>query len=180
MKREHYEKHVRPFVKNGDIMLFRGRRLLARTIQFFDGAYYNHVGVVYESAGRFMIIDSNRRGVHPEFLSDRCMGYGDVGILRPAEKYTPGIPAAIETVMKIADDGVKYDFLLLPRIAIARKLGIDIKRLGADHRDICSEWTRRYAQALGATCYDNGTWITPQDFMRLRGTDFLPVLLAEE
>lgn len=176
MTREFYNNNVRPFVQSGDIILFRGKRLLAKTIQFFDKARYNHIGVVYESMGRFFIIDSNANGVHPDFLSQRCEEYVEVAILRPCEKFASKINSAIESIMGLADEKIKYDFLLLPRIAIARKLGIDFKRLGDDKRDICSEWARRYARALGATCFDNGTWITPEDFLRLCGDNFKRVL----
>lgn len=176
MTRQFYNQNVRPFVQSGDIMLFRGKHLLARTIQFFDSARYNHIGVVYESYGRFFIIDSNASGVAPDFLSERCMEYVEVAILRPCEKYTSRINSAIESIIAMADEKIKYDFLLLPRIAIARKLGIDIKPLGDEKRDICSEWVRRYARALGATCYDNGNWITPQDFIRLSHDSFKRIL----
>lgn len=176
MTREFYNQAIRPHVKSGDIILFRGRRLLARTIQFFDNARYNHIGVVYESLGRFFIIDSNANGVRPDFLSERCLDYVEVAILRPNEKYTSKIHGAIESILALADEKIKYDFLLLPRIAIARKLGIDLLKLGNERRDICSEWARRYASALGATCYDNGTWITPQDFIRLANGEFIRTL----
>jgi len=176
MTRQFYNENVRPKIQSGDIMLFRGNHLLARAIQFFDSARYNHIGVVYESLGRFFIIDSNEKGVRPDFLSERCMKYEEVAILRPIGKYTANINSAIESIMALADEKIKYDFLLLPRIAIARKLGIDIKRLGEENRDICSEWTRRYVQALGITCYDNGSWITPQDFIRLGQEHFVRII----
>lgn len=176
MTREFYNENVRPLVKNGDIMLFRGKRLLAKTIQYFDSAKFNHVGVVFESAKRFFIIDSNARGVRPDFLSDRCIGYEEVSILRPHKHSSEEINLAIESIMGLADEKIRYDFLLLPRIAISRKLKIDLQRLGTDKRDICSEWTRRYAQALGVKCFDNGTWITPQDFLRLPCDELIKVL----
>lgn len=176
MTREFYNENVRPNVRSGDIMLFRGKHLLARTIQFFDNARYNHIGVVYESLGRFFIIDSNENGVRPDFLSERCMKYDEVAVLRPNEKYKCNINSAIESIMALADQRIKYDFLLLPRIAIARKLGIDIKQLGEENRDICSEWARRYARALGVTCYDNNSWITPEDFIRLGQDHFTRII----
>jgi len=176
MTREFYNENVRPHVRSGDIMLFRGKHLLARTIQFFDNARYNHIGVVYESLGRFFVIDSNENGVRPDFLSERCMKYEEVAVLRPCQKYSGNINQAIESIMSLADEKINYDFWLLPRIALSRKFGIDFLRLGSDNRDICSEWTRRYARALGATCYDNGTWITPQDFIRLAQDNFIRVI----
>ena len=176
MTRQYYNELVRPNIQSGDIMLFRGKHLLARTIQFFDNATYNHVGIVYESLGRFFVIDSNENGVRPDFLSERCMKYEEVAVLRPCEKYRAKINSAIEAIIALADEKIKYDFMLLPRIAIARKLGIDFLQLGSEQRDLCSEWARRYARALGATCYDNGTWITPQDFIRLAKDDFIRVM----
>jgi hypothetical protein len=176
MERVYYENEIRPLVKPGDILLFRGHHLLARTIQYFDSAYYNHVGVVFEAHGRLFIIDSNARGVHPELLSDRCLGYDDVGIIRPLAAASEK-RAALDKVMAAADDGIKYDFTLLPRIAIARTLRRDVaKGMGSERRDICSEFAARYAHELCGTCYNTGGWITPQDFVRLMDkTHFTPI-----
>jgi len=171
MTREYYEKHVRPNVKTGDLMLFRGKSLLAKTIQYFDDAKWNHIGVVFRTAGRFFIVDSNRRGVHPEFLSERCMDNVEVAVIRPRTAFHQEKQKAMCKLMSEADAGIKYDFSLLARIAIARKTGVDLAALGNEKKDICSEFARRYALKVGMTHYDNRpNWITPQDFVRMHNS----------
>ena len=160
-------QQARPYIKNGDIVLMRGSHLLAQTIQYFDSAYYNHIGVIFQSEEHFFIMDSTRKGVAPDFLSERIKGYADFCILSP--KRTPEeINAALKQVFERGDIGTKYDFLLLPRIAIYKKLGLDIKKWGSDKRDICSEFTRYYTNDLNINCYKDIQFITPQDFLRHR------------
>lgn len=160
-------KQARPYIKNGDIVLFRGKRLLAKLIQYFDSAYYNHVGVVFEDEGHFFIIDSNRKGVAPDFLSKRIEGYTDFCILSP-KKDKEEIRKALYEAFGRGDTGTRYDFLMLPRIAIQKKFRWDIKKWGSQDRDICSEFARYYTNCLNMECYRNIPLITPQDFIRHR------------
>jgi hypothetical protein len=151
-------------IKHGDIILFRGSSILARLIMYFDNAYYTHVGVVFEMGGRKFIIDSNSKGVHPDFLSDRIREYKDFCIIRP--NLIVKIYDAITQAMNRGEIGTKYDFALLLRIAIVRKTGINITGLGSSGRDICSEFARFYSSFIADTPYAKLDNITPQDFVR--------------
>jgi hypothetical protein len=163
---EKYNKY-RNIIKNGDIILFRGNRLLARLIQYFDSAYYNHVGIAMECNGRLFIIDSNACGVEPEFLSTRMKKYTDFGILRINQSQNE-INNDLTQVLIRAEDHIKYDFLLALRVAVARKIGYDFKNLGNSNKDICSEWVRRFTNQAQVKCYITDILITPQDFKRLQ------------
>ena len=169
---------ARPYISNGDVVLFRGKHLLAKLIQYFDSAYYNHVGVIFKVGERLMIIDSNRKGVKPDFLSDRINGYVDFCMLSP-KKNEAEINTAIDKALERGDNGTKYDFFLLPRIAIIKKLKIDFSGLGSEKRDICSEFTRFYTNALNLNCYKDIPFITPQDFIRHRDKEEVSLLFND-
>ena len=178
MNIEHKYEAARPSIKNGDIILFRGHRFLAKAIQYFDKAYYNHVGVVFQSEGHNMIIDSMAHGVKPDFLSERMKGFIDFCVISP--KKTPDeINAALNGAFQKGDSGTKYNFLLLLRIAIIKKTGIDLSGLGSDQREICSQFANYYTDCLGIKCYKNIPFITPQDFLRHRDSAEMDVLFDE-
>lgn len=171
-------KRARPYIKNGDIVLFRGKHLLAKLIQYFDSAYYNHIGVVFESEGHLMIMDSNGKGVRPDFLSERIRGYVDFCILSP-KRNGEEINIALDYAFTRGDIGTKYDFFLLPRIAIIKKLKIDFTGFGSETRDICSEFARYYTDCLSINCYKNIPLITPQDFIRSRNKEEVSLLFND-
>jgi hypothetical protein len=159
---------ARPYITAGDIVLFRGKGFLAKAIQYFDKAYYNHIGVVYECCGRLMIVDSMADGVHPEFLSTRIKQYQDFCVIIPNSSIRD---RALSEAFRKADEGIEYDYWLLPRIALSRKLRADLNKSSNTNRDICSEWVRRYTDFLQIKCYSEHNveiknWITPEDFRR--------------
>jgi hypothetical protein len=178
-KMEKYAK-TRGEISNGDIILFRGRHLLSKLIQYFDKCYYNHAGIVFKANDRIFIIDSVAKGVHPEFLSRRMEEYLDFCVVRPSGFKKSDVSRAMSDVMDKSESGIKYDVWMLLRIAIFRKFGKDFKNLGKPDKDTCSEFARRYADCLGTTCYSEknmikktgAPWITPQDFIRYSGKKF--------
>jgi hypothetical protein len=173
---------ARKDIDNGFIALFRGTSMLAETIKWGDAvknekgiyekAYYTHAGLVFRKGDRLLIIDSNANGVHPDFLSLRVKQYQDFCMINPVGFSGLQIEDAVNKAMARAESGIQYNFALLPRIAVARRLGIDLKRMGDnDNRDICSEFTgRRYAGYLGVTSYAKAMgeqgFITPHDHIR--------------
>ena len=165
-------REVRSYINNGDIVLFHGKKLLAKTIQYFDDAYYNHTAIVSQDFnGRLWVVDSNANGVDGGLLSHRLKKYTDFAVIRPIG-YTQGnIDLSLKLLLGEVDKGIRYDFSLLPRIAIYRKLGWDIKKLGRGNKDICSEFTgRRYMKYFRGNPYTkeltNQEWLTPEDHIR--------------
>lgn len=160
---------LRTQIKNGDLILFRGKEWLAKQIQYFDDAYYNHVGMVFESNKRLFILDSNAQGVNPDLLSDRMNKYTDFCIVRPSNWNEDVISNAVSNAMERAQQHIKYDFTLLLELAIYRKTGKAL-RLNHQDRDICSEFARRYLRYLDPvpSCYENvmgQDFITPWDYI---------------
>ena len=173
---------VRQQIENGDIALFRGTHLLARTIQWGDAmpdllgnmrkAYYNHCALIFKKGERLLTIDSVANGVQPHFLSHLMKGYIDFCIVRPTGFSGGQIDDAVNRATAKAEQGIKYDFWMLPRIGLYRRFGLDAKKLGSTDRDTCSEFTgRRYgAEILGINSYkdivEKQNFISPQDHIR--------------
>jgi len=61
---------------------------------------------------------------------------------------------------------IKYDYFLLPRIAIAKKLKIDFLAWGREAKYICSEFVVDFYAYYFAPELKSIKLITPQDFIR--------------
>ena len=181
-------------IHNGDVMLFRGKRLLSRIIQWGDSkrndegkmqkAYYNHAGVVYKINHRLFIVDANAPGVQPEFLSARIRKNVDFCVIRPIGFAQETIDASVNIIINKSEEGIKYDVLLLPRILLSRKLRFNLQ-WGEERKDICSEFTgKRYlAQNLGVKCFQEGIekqgYVTPQDHIRWAVVNEISILFDD-
>lgn len=179
---------VRNEIRNGDVALFRGSSALSKVIQWGDGnAYDNHAGLILKLGSRLMVIDSNANGVHMDFLSIRMAEYVDFRIIRISNGYSQSeIDSCVNRVMDRAESSqIKYEFSLLPKIALYRKVGIKLKFKDKESRDICSMFTgdRFLGQSAGIKCMqraksDNG-WITPSDHIRYLEKNELSLLYDE-
>lgn len=167
-----YEE-LRKEIKNGDLILYSGSSFLAKAIQYFDKAYYNHIGVVWkvEEADRLLTLDMWAEGLTCEPLSKRMEGYKDFCILRPkANKEI--IDDAVNKLLTFWEGhNVKYDSLLLLRIALIKKTGVDLTGLSDKDKFICSEFARAYTNELFDT-YKALDIITPEDFLRFIDENF--------
>lgn len=170
---------LRNRLKGGDIVFFHGNRPLSKAIQWLDNAYYNHVGIVDKTeSARILIIDSNAEGVRPEYLSKRMLRYTDFSVMRPTAEAAK-VKKALEVVSKRAENVIKYDFQLILKIVLFRKLGFDLKR-NNPNKDICSEFVRRFMTELNTKEFspDNlgHDFITPQDFIRFNETELINIV----
>lgn len=164
---------LRALITNGSVILFRGSSALSRTIQWADNAYYNHSGLVFAVGERLMILDSNAQGVRPEFLSERIKQYVDFCIIKPIDFPMWTINEAVEkAINKDASRNFKYDFLLLPKVLVSKKIYLPINHsLINSRRTICSVFTGfHYAIEIGfepwtTKCIEQG-YFTPQDHLR--------------
>jgi len=175
-------KNVRSDINNGDIILFRGTHLLARIIHWGDAmkdeggnwhnAYYNHCALVFKKGERLLTIDSVAKGVQPHFLSELMRDYVDFCIIRPTVFSGSQFDDAVNKAIDRAEQKIKYDFWMLPKIGLYRRFGWDNKDLGSADRDTCSEFTggRYAANSLGITSYkeiiEKQGFITGEDHIR--------------
>lgn len=154
---------------------------MSKAIQYFDKAYYNHIGVAWipEKTDRILTLDMWSQGLDCVPLSRRMAGYKDFCILRPNVELIK-IDAAISTVLEYWDGTpIKYDYTLLLRIALIKKTGIDITGLGKKKSYICSEFAQYYSSLLGFNLYSALDLITPQDFLRFYDESCFKILLDD-
>lgn len=156
---------VRGQIQAGDIVLYRGNGILARMIQYFDSAHWNHVGMVEQIGDRLVTIEMWNKGIQLIPLSRRVDSYKEFAVLRPIAPAEDKKKGLVELV-NCWDRDEKYDYWLLPRIAIYKKTGINLKVLGKNKRNICSELAQKYTNAIGLNCYKDLELPTPQDFIR--------------
>lgn len=184
MNVEEKYRHYRNVAKDGDILVFRGTSLLARLIRFFDdGAYYNHTGVVYWNRGRLEMIDAWYGGVEKVPASKRVRQYrkGDFCVIRPSSLFSPGyVDDGLMEINKRWQAETKYHYLMLLRIALIKKTGIDLTRLSKRTRTICSFLTRDYTNEVGIECYKYLHLITPHDFVRHADEDEVKILFHDK
>ena len=135
---------LRPDIQQGDLILFRGRKLLSKIIQESDSdAYYNHVGVVGKICGAVFIIDSNANGVHPERLSSRIEGYSGFTIIRSYKNYRAINKSLTKLLKRQEETDIKYDFINGAKALFNRWFGLNLKTKKVYNRDICSMFVYR-------------------------------------
>jgi len=164
----------RSMFKNGDLVVYRGSSFMSKAIQYFDKAYYNHIGVVWtpEKSDRLLTLDMWSDGLACIPLSRRMSGYDDFCILRPKTTES-NIEDSIKKILSYWDGtNVGYDYGLLLRFVIVKKTGIDLTGLSKKKNFICSEFAQYYTNLLGFKTYDEVDMITPQDFMRYIDENF--------
>jgi hypothetical protein len=169
-----YER-LRDQIVHGSIVLFGGTGILGTIIRWADdNASVNHSALVMKEGNRLLCLDANAEGVDPGFLSTRIAQYNSFRVLVPQglnEKFLNH--AVSKTIDRAEQKLIKYDFTLLPRILVNKKLGIEVKRMLPADRMICSVFTGlHYAQNLGALDYirvarEQG-YFTPEDHIRYK------------
>lgn len=171
------EKYLanRDTFQTGDIVLYRGSSFLSSAIQYFDKAYYNHAGVVWcdDDMDRVLTLDMWSAGLACLPLSRRMDGYSDFCILRPKVSEARAKAAVREVLSYWDGKEVKYDNMLLLRVALIKKTGIDLTNLGRKDKFICSEFAQYYISLLGIETYSKINLITPEDFRRYIDQNFV-------
>lgn len=162
---------LRSFIENGDIILTRGKSLLSKTIRWTDDSYWNHALVVFKKGERLLAIQSIATGVKPDFLSAMIYRNLDFCIIKPLVSQQRK-DECVDVVFEKGADGIPYNVWQLPKALIYKKLGINIKKLGANpHKNICSVFAAiTYGQLIPLNCYsainEKQGFITPQDMLR--------------
>lgn len=179
-KNELSKKYIdnRDSIQNGDIILYKGSSLMAHSIQYLDKAYYNHVGVVWKVEDpdntkefRLLTMDMWTKGLCLVPLSERMADYDDFCIIRPDAKGAI-TDSAIFSSLKQWEGKIGYDYMLLLRIAMIKKTGMDISSLGKSDKYICSEFAQYYCSLLNIPTYNSIKLITPEDFRRYMDSNF--------
>lgn len=152
-------------IKAGDIVLYSGNGFMSTCIKYFDDAHWNHVGMVEQIGDRLVTIEMWTKGIQLIPLSRRVASYKEFAVLRPIATQEEKAKGLLELI-DCWDRDEEYDYWLLPRIAFYKKTGINLKALGKNKRNICSELAQKYTNAIGLSCYKDLLLPTPQDFIR--------------
>jgi hypothetical protein len=155
--------------KHGDIVLFGGANgIMSRLIRYFDRAQWTHIGIVWKLNGETFILDMWTKGLELVPISKRLKIYSETQILRPtveAELIDYILCRIIKNWSMCGE--MPYDYGLLPRIAIARRLGIDFLNWGKTNAWICSEFVQRLYVNNFTKAFRDIDPITPHDFWRI-------------
>lgn len=162
---------LRGLLRDGDLVLFHGKGIIANIIQNCDNAYYNHIGVIIEKHGALFIVDSNADGVQADRLSKRIEKYkrgGDFTIIKPTVK-REFVDLEMRRLLNRSDEKwIKYDFYNGIKELLNRRFGFKLKITLNDNRDICSDFVSRYACDLDLVNqkFKDKTIVFPEDYIR--------------
>jgi hypothetical protein len=167
---EKYER-LRPLIQGGDLILFHGTSIISKTIQNFDSAYYNHIGVVIEIDNALGICDANGDGVQWDRLSWRIAKYkpkGDFVIIRPLNN-NEEIQQQLKTLLKRSDEKwIKYDYKNGIKEMFNRKFNLHLPIHLKYDKAICSSNDAQYAINLNLVTeeFKKLQIQFPQDYIR--------------
>jgi hypothetical protein len=123
-----YQK-IRGLIQTGDILLFRGRRMLSKVIEGISGAPYSHVAFLTKWDGRIIAMQSDLRGVEvvPASLLV-CQYEGKVEWWRLSDEKRRGFDSRDFLDRALTLVGVKYGYLSLLWLGIRMLLGLSVVR----------------------------------------------------
>jgi hypothetical protein len=113
------------------------------------------------------VVDMWTRGISFVPLSKRLQIYPIFHVLRPDISQDDKSVYLQKIFQRWQENKhLKYDYFLLPRIAIAKKLKIDFLAWGKEEKYICSEFVVDFYARYFAPQLKKIELITPQDFVR--------------
>lgn len=177
-------KRIRSQIKDGDFILFSGTGIVASVIREADSdSFASHIGRVVKIKNRFLIIDSNARGNHPEWLSTRIDSYyknSDFIVIRSNVDEDILQSNIIDFINESDDARTKYDFRNGIKELLNRAFGFKLKIKLRGKYNICSQSVRKSFQALdmGTLQFNLLSIAFPQDYIRFRN-EFTTELLFE-
>lgn len=166
-------------IKDGDLVLFRGTKLLAKIIQHADRdkvtkkpAYFNHIGIVMAVHGSLFIVDSQANGVEADRLSERISDYknGDFCVIQSKNDTN----TADEMTKLFARQDMKdvlYDYGNGFKELLNRRFGWNLKIKPKEDKDICSDFVYEYALRMGMIVPFENRVAFPMDYIRYRDKD---------
>lgn len=169
----------RPKLQDGDLILFRGTKILAKIIQHCDRdqvtkepAYFNHIGIVLKTHDAFFIVDSQASGVVADRLSKRIEDYenGDFCVIQST--ILSGKTTELDALLKRQDiNEVLYDYGNGFKELLNRRFGWNLKIKPTDKKDICSDFVYTYALKKGMILPFQNRVAFPMDYIRHRNKE---------
>lgn len=176
-----YEK-VRNNIRNGDVLLYKGKGILSYIIQKGTRSEYSHSGIAAWWNDRLMVMEVIRKGVVVTAISRNVSRYhGDI------EWYTAKNNISKDQrvlMIRFAQKklGHEYNFLELFTIAVKIIFNKIIKlKKFKDERLICSQYVAEIYKAIGIEIKKNvvPSLITPADIAWSKELRFNGVLKTE-
>lgn len=166
-------KSTRHLIRNGDFILFSGTGIIANIIKASDNSKMSHIGIVVEIYGRLLIVDSNIKGNHPEWLSTRVESYtkhSDFCILRSTRSINEIDNAISEFMIQSDEERTRYDLINGIKELLNRKFGFNIKIKLIEGHNICSMSVRKTSNILKMMykTFEDKIIVLPEDFLRYR------------
>ena len=172
MLKEKFETYIKPLLKTGDALLFRGTGIVANGIQWADNAYWNHVeAVVFKGVdGVWYSVGSWKDGVRKIELDKLIEIYnsGDCAIVRPLISDDMK-KARVNWCLDMVDENKGYDHrkLLLHLLCSKLKVPEFLAYKFDNHKKfVCSELFGESCRVVGMTTYKDDVMLTPQDIVR--------------
>jgi hypothetical protein len=172
--KEYY--NIRNQIKNGDVILYKGKNIISKLIRFFDKSYYDHCGIITTISGRFFTIDIINSSYHFVPLSRRMKQYEEFCILRSVNKNHEQISNAVNFIVDKFERDIKFDILFFLKTLFFKRTGIDLFRVERKNRIICSKLCQYFFAKLDISTYKTCNLISPQDFIRLINDDEVDLL----
>lgn len=172
--KEYY--NIRNQIKNGDVILYKGKNIISKLIRFFDKSYYDHCGIITTISGRFFTIDIINSSYYFVPLSRRMKQYEEFCILRSVNKNDEQISNAVNFVVDKFERDIKFDILFFLKTLFFKRTGVDLFRVERKNRIICSQLCQYFFSKLDISNYKTCNLISPQDFIRLINDDEVDLL----
>lgn len=172
--KEYY--NIRNQIKNGDVILYKGKNIISKLIRFFDNSYYDHCGIITTISGRFFTIDIKNSSYHFVPLSRRMKQYEEFCILRGVNKNSEQISQAVDFVVDKVERDIKFDIFFFLQTLFLKRTGIDLFGVKRKNRIICSQLCQYFFEKLDISNYKTCNLISPQDFIRFINDDEVDLL----
>jgi hypothetical protein len=142
---------IRKQIRTGDILLFKGRRLLSKVIEGISRSPYSHVAFLTWWDGRVIALQSDLRGVEVIPASMLvCQYQGKVEWWRLADEHREGFDERDFLDRALTLIGIRYGYFALIGVAIRTLLGMSVVRRLSHVRP-----STLFCSSFVSYCYEN-------------------------
>jgi hypothetical protein len=168
-------KDVRSEIKNGDILMYKGRKLLAKIIRLFTHSEYSHAGIAVWWNKRLMVLEAVGKGVVVTPLSRNICHYkGDVELFT----YDGKIPESkrrdmvITAQKELGKSYAKWEIIWFAvKLFLKLKMDVPNKPILAS-RFFCSQYVSMIYESVGIDLVIEkaNRYTSPDDIVRSKKT----------
>ncbi len=172
-KREYIEYIIaRKEIKDGDVLMYKGRGILSSLIKWFTKSEYSHAGITAWWNDRLMVMESVGKGVVTKTLSKNIRDYhGDIEWFTLKSDYDEVQRKAIVKCAQ-TDLGKEYNNRQLYKIALNKIFGIEFSRYDRERRSrklFCSQYVSMvFFKSIGLDLKENlaSSFTSPDDIAK--------------